>query len=231
MTQGKYGLNLAAVAILVFVLGFFGFFEAMVLVLAFAVILEKDPWLIRQALQALYLRIAYSVALTVVGWIFKGFRTLFGWFNAFKAVNAFGTAWDWVNSLLYIGLFALSVIAVLRLAKNKDAGVPVLGSLADATLGVFKPKPQPAPGYPPTYQQPAAPAYQAQPANPYQPPSPPVAPVPPPSAAAAPAAAPTPVAEPAAPPPAAKPSDLWTCACGRENNGNFCMSCGSRRSS
>lgn len=221
MTLGKFGLSLAAVAVLAFILGFFGFLEVLVLIVAFALILEKDPWLTRQTLQALFLRLAYSVALTVVGWVFTAFNALFGLFDAFKVMSVFGQIQSVINFLLYIGLFIFSLIAVLKLARGEDAALPLVGSLADATMGLIKKKtvPSPAPA-------PAPVSYATAPT-----------PVPP-AASAAPtpvtyAAAPTPVAPAApavsAPAPAPAASAVWTCSCGRENNGNFCMSCGNPR--
>lgn len=258
MTQGKFGLNLAAVAILAFVLAFFGFLEALVLFLAYALLIEKDQWLTRQVFQAFYLRLAYSVAITVIGWFFTALTSFFGLFNAFNAINVFNSIKNVINFLLYVGLFVFGLMAVLRLIKGQDDGLPILGGLADKTMGVFKARaaqPQAAypagytaaaqPQTPPPAQTPAAPAWQAKPDNTaaYQPPAAPVAPAAPaaPEVTAAPAAAPAAVAEaepeavagpesaaqPAAP--AIRADGSWTCSCGKDNTGNFCVSCGSRR--
>lgn len=228
MTKGKYGLSLVAVAILAFVLAFFGLLEALILFLAFALILEKDQWLSRQVFQAFYLRLAYVVVLTVVGWVFTAINAFFGLFDAYRVINFFSGVHNVIRFLLHVGLFVLALIAVLRLAKGKEAGLPVISGLVDKTFGLIKAKAKAQP------QQ----AYTAQPAAPYQPPAAQAAPPPPPPA---PTPAPETPAQPVAPEPAQpaepakepapppKPAGTWTCSCGRENNGNFCMSCGKPR--
>jgi hypothetical protein len=234
MTKGKYGLSLVAVAILSFVLAFFGLLEALILFLAFALILEKDQWLSRQVFQALYLRLAYVILSTVIGWAFTVINAFFGLFKAYRVINFFNSTQSVIQFLLYVGLFAMALIAVLRLAKGKDAGLPLIGTLVDKTFGIITPKAKPQPAY----QAPQAAPYQAPAPNAqaYQPPAAQAAPPPPPPAA------PAPQPEPAAPPPVEKPAPAetpsepkadgtWTCSCGRDNNSNFCMSCGKPRPS
>jgi hypothetical protein len=290
MAKGKLGINLTALAILAFVLCFFGFLEVLILLVAYALLIEKDAWLTRQTFQALYLRIAYAVATTVLGWFFTILNTFFGWFRWYNGASAMASAHDFLNILLSIGLFILAAIAVLRLLKNKDAGLPLINHLADYTMGLVE-SPVPSQVKPADAQSPVQPAYQAPvlsqakpvyqtppqaPAQPayqppvqpvYQTPAQPVAPPPAPAPAAevipavpepaaaveeaAPVAAVAPegvptadlspaqtvvesaaATEPAAEKPpaaAASASGYWICSCGRENFGNFCMSCGNPR--
>lgn len=280
MTKGKYGLSLAAVAILSFVLAFFGFVEVLVLVLGFALVLEKDKWLSRQVMQAFYLRLAYSILLTVIGWVFTAFSSLFSLVKVYGAAAALSSVQSVISFLLYIGLFVLGLMAVLQLAKGKEANLPIISGLVDKSFGIFKPKaqapvaPQPVPAAPVQQQTPPVPApqapapaqqgaaatpppapVQAQEAAPAAPPAPvtPPAPVqetappappvpvqeepptqPLPVQEAPPPAPPaeksqTPPAQPAPPPQAPVAADGWTCSCGRDNKGNFCMSCGKPR--
>jgi hypothetical protein len=269
MAKGKWGINLTALAILAFVLCFFGFMEVLVLLVAYAFILEKDAWLTRQTFQALFLRIAYAVATTVIGWFFTILRTVFGWFKWFGGASAMTSANSIINLLLYIGLFILAALAVIRLLKGKDAGLPWLGRIADYTMGLVDSPVAAKPGsgtaaasapapYPPAGTSAywtAAPAAAPTPApTPAPVPTPAPAPEPVPAPAPTPAPAPEPVpapapapvaapipqeqavpAEPAAAPTAAEPAvspqapGYWICSCGRENWGNFCMSCGNPR--
>jgi hypothetical protein len=231
MTKGKYGLSLVAVAILSFVLAFFGLLEALILFLAFALILEKDQWLSRQVFQALYLRLAYVILSTVIGWAFTVINAFFGLFKAYRVINFFNSTQSVIQFLLYVGLFVMALIAVLRLAKGKDAGLPLIGTLVDKTFGIFTPKAKPQPTYqapPPQaaqYQAPVqnAQAYQPPAAQAAPPQSPPAAPAPQPEPAAPP---PVEKSAPAETPPAPKADGSWSCSCGRDNNSNFCMSCG-----
>ncbi len=70
MTKSIFGLKLSAIAILIFVICFFGSTEVLILLGAFALLLEKNRWLTKQAFQALYLKLSYIIALRAVGWVF-----------------------------------------------------------------------------------------------------------------------------------------------------------------
>jgi hypothetical protein len=274
MNKGKFGISLTALAILAFVLCFFDLTVVLVLLVAYAFLIEKDEWLTRQSFQALYLNIAYITALTVVGWIFSFFITILNWAKAYGASAVLGEAESFIKFLLGIALFVCALLAVLRILKDKDARLPVLGKLADYTMGIIeKPAapPQAAPSFqapapaqqpqlayqsPVNVQQPAAPVPQAPAApapapvvSPFQPAAPapvtvfqspaPAASAPlqeaPPAPAIQPAEQPSAfsaAAEPAAPAEvqqAAPASGYWICSCGRENWGNFCVTCGNPR--
>lgn len=242
MTKGKYGISLVAVAIVAFFLAFFGLLEALVLILAFALILEKDQWLSRQVFQAFYLRLAYVAAVTVIGWVFTAINALFGLFNAYRVISFFSGFHNVVNFLLQVGLFVLALIAVLRLAKGKDAGLPLISGLVDTTFGLIKPKakPAPAPAPPPPAPASAAPYQAPYQQQSYTPPAPPPQQPPAPAASAQPAvrepavpAAPLPITDekPAAPAAKAPATESWVCSCGKENKGNFCAGCGQRKPS
>ncbi|MBP8989499.1 MAG: hypothetical protein KBG64_04680 [Clostridia bacterium] len=235
MTKGKYGLNLMAVAIFSFVLAFFGLLEALILVLAYALILEKDMWLSRQVFQALYLRVGYVIVTTVIGWIFTALNALFGLFDAYGVINFLASVHNVIRFILEVGLFVMALMAVLRLTQNKDAGLPLISKLVDATFGIGKKKEKQqaasyqAPPYSqPVYQPSAEPVYTQPVYQPSAEPAPPVQPEP------SPVAAPEPQPEeplvekeeamPETPPPT---GNIWYCAgCGNENTGNFCRFCG-----
>ncbi len=237
MNLGKFGLSLSALAILAFIIGFFsstqtiGALLVLVLFLAYAAILEKDQWLTRQVLQAIYLNLAYLVAYTVIGWIMTAILALFAQFNAYQAVSSINQVFSVLKFLLLVAYFVFSLLAVLKLAKNQDAGVPMAGPLVDKTLGIIRPQAAPAvpvapaQPYQPAYQAPAAYQPQAAQAAPaaYQPQAAQAAP----AAETAPAAAAAPVT--AAPDTAQTAPGTWVCSFGHENNGNFCMVCGHPR--
>lgn len=223
MTKGKFGLNLAAIAILAFVLGFFELSIALVLLVGFAALAEKDEWLTRQTLQALFLYLGYKVVVVVVGWFFSLLNEVFSWFSAIGVMNVFSDIHDVFSLILYILFLLLTILAIVNLLRKKDAGIPLASHLADYAMGIIKIKPVPqyTPPAAPVYPQPVQPAAPA--ASYYQQPVQPAAPAP----EAAPAAPVAPVAPIIPEAPVAPPG--WTCSCGRENNGNFCMSCGNPR--
>ena len=102
MTRGRLGINLAAIAVLAFALTFFGFLEALVLIAAYALLIEKDAWLTRQCLQALYLKLTYHIVVTVIGWCFTLLNRFFDLFKAYKIVTALSGINSFINTLLYI---------------------------------------------------------------------------------------------------------------------------------
>ncbi|MGE4283606.1 MAG: hypothetical protein AB7G87_07750 [Clostridia bacterium] len=169
MTKGKYGLNVAAVAILAFIMGFFGFVESLILVVAFSVIAEKDDWLTRQTLQALFLRLAYGIAIILLGWVFTGFQGILRTFKAYDAIKAMADIQIFLNGVLYVALFVFALLAMLKLIKGQDAKVPFICGLVDRTMGavaakfiptprpVQTPIPAPVPAPTPVYAAPSEP--------------------------------------------------------------------------
>lgn len=230
MTQGKYGLNLLALALLAFVLSFFGYVEVLVLLLAYAVLAEKDHALTHGTLQALYLRLTYDIARTLIGWLIGLFVKFFDLFSANTVVNAFYRIENVLNGLLYAALLVAFVLAIIQLLKNKACKLPLLSHLADLTMGLVKQK-TPAPA---AYATPAPAAYSP-------PPVPPAVSVPPAYATPAPAAsvvrsAPIVQAQPdrtvqetSLPQSESAGTTAWICSCGQENTGKFCMKCGQPR--
>jgi len=233
MTKSVLGLNLSAVAVLTFILSYFAGIEVLVLLLAYALLIEKDRWLNKQVFQAVYLKLAYLIVITVVGWVFDFLQWIFRNAAAIYSIENF------IHFLVSVALILIIVLAISRVIHSQDADLPFVSHFADFTLDATAKATEKA-----TPAQPAAPAA-------------PVAPVAPviPAAPAAPAAPP---AEPeiadaceddtvsaefvdtepfkfsdeetvVSTTPPADP-DHWFCGeCGRENLGKFCMGCGKPR--
>lgn len=142
MSKGIFGLRLSAIAVLIFVICFFGSIEVLILLAAYALLIEKNRWLIKQAFQALYLKLGYMIALTAVGWIFDFFRFLFGW-SAFL-----GTVHTILNFIIGVILLLLTLLAILRVMREEDADLPVFGNLADHTMDAVAPQTAPKPPVP-----------------------------------------------------------------------------------
>jgi hypothetical protein len=141
MTKGKFGLSLAAVAVIAFGFAALRQPQSVLLVVGFALLAEKDEWLNRQAMQALLLTIAYYLAELVTGWVFGGLVRLFGLVNLYGAESAMSTVDSFVGDVLYLALIAFSVLAVLRVLRGKDAGLPFLSKMTDGDIAAaIKPK-------------------------------------------------------------------------------------------
>ena len=212
MTKGVFGLNLSAVAVLVFALACFTGLEVLVLLAAYALLIEKDRWLVKQVFQAIYLKLAYLVALTVVGWVFGFFEWVFKYAGIIYSIEGF------IDFLLLVGLFLMAFLAITKVMHGKDADLPFISGFAEFTVDA------------------AAKATEAKPAAPAAPaaPVPPVAPVVP-VVPVTPAAPETPkpfepvIEDTAAVADQVDPNN-WICQdCGRDNSGKFCMGCGKPR--
>lgn len=141
MTKGKFGLSLAAVAVIAFGFAALRQPQSVLLVVGFALLAEKDEWLNRQAMQALLLTIAYYLAELVTGWVFGGLARLFGLVNLYGAASAMSTVDSFVGDVLYLALIVFSVLAVLRVLRGKDAGLPFLSKMTDGDIAAaIKPK-------------------------------------------------------------------------------------------
>jgi hypothetical protein len=134
MTKGKFGLSLAAVAVIAFGFAALRQPQSVLLVVGFALLAEKDEWLNRQAMQALLLTIAYYLAELVTGWVFGGLVRLFGLVNLYGAASAMSTVDSFVGDVLYLALIVFSVLAVLRVLRGKDAGLPFLSKMTDGDI-------------------------------------------------------------------------------------------------
>jgi hypothetical protein len=134
MTKGKFGLSLAAVAVIAFGFSVLRQPQSVLLVTGFALLAEKNEWLNRQAIQALLLTIAYYVADLVTDWIFGGLARFFGWVKLYDAANVMSTVGSFVGDVLYLALIVFSILAVLRVLRGKDAGIPYLSKMADGDI-------------------------------------------------------------------------------------------------
>jgi hypothetical protein len=130
MTKGKFGLSPTAVAVIAFGFAALRQPQSVLLVVGFALLAEKDEWLNRQAMQALLLTIAYYLAELVTGWLFGGLARFFGWVKLYGAVDAMSTVGSFVDGALYLALIVLSVLAVMRVIRSKDAGLPFIAKMA-----------------------------------------------------------------------------------------------------
>jgi uncharacterized membrane protein len=244
MTKGKFGIVLPAIAVLTFVCAFFGFIEALLLLLGYVLIVEANSWLTKQTLQALFLAISVAIAEIITKWIFGGMITLFNLIRAFGLINPLANIQTFILAVISVFALALCVLAFIKVIKEQDANLPIFGDLADKSLGLFTPKPVKTPPVNnlwQNYNQPPAPTETnggefVQP--PIQPPveefvqpsvQPPMQP---------------PVVEPLIVPvvqsysqqpippiadaPVKSTPAQWTCACGRVNNSKFCAACGGK---
>jgi len=130
MTKGKYSLSLTAVAVIAFGFAVLRQPQSVLLVVGFALLAMRDEWLNRQAMQALLLTIVYYLAVLITDWIFTGLSKSFGWVELYSASSAMSTAGSFIGGALYLTLIVFSVLAILRVLRGKEAGLPYIEKLA-----------------------------------------------------------------------------------------------------
>ncbi|MDF2821754.1 MAG: hypothetical protein K0R15_2195 [Clostridiales bacterium] len=163
MFKGKYGISLPAIAVLAFVLAFLGYWEMTLLLIGYAVVLEKDEWLGRQTMSALILSLLIYCIEFVVRRIFTAWEycaiKIASWSDKFYMYNAkTENTILWIIGILF---FVLFIISLIQVARHKDAKIPVVYGLTNWAFGfvVQKSYQQPV-----MYQQPVQqPAYQPVP--------------------------------------------------------------------
>jgi len=134
MTKGKFGLSLSAIAVIAFIFCALRQPQSVLLVAGFALLAERNEWLNRQTMQALLLTIGYYLAELVTSWLFDGLVRLFTWMRLYGAADAMGTVGSFVGDVLYIALIGFSVIAVLRVLRGEDAGLPFIARMASGNF-------------------------------------------------------------------------------------------------
>lgn len=129
--MGRSGFKILALALLAFFFAYQGSYISLMLVLGFAVLVEKSSVLNFQIAQVLVLRLLYDVVLYAWNLVYKVLLEIFDLFetkhetlHSFADFNANFTKYA---EYLFIILF---VIGVVKLFKSDKAKIPFVGDLA-----------------------------------------------------------------------------------------------------
>ena len=149
MKKGKFGIVLCFYPIAAFAAVILNSPIICLALAAAAIFLEKDEWAGRQSLQAWMA--------SVVVFFFNGlFKNVMGLIHVPFLSTMLSVAAGVLGALVYLGAIILSVLAILRVAKEEEANVPLLSSLAYRIYGKVRPKPAPS-QYAAPYQPPQQP--------------------------------------------------------------------------
>ena len=123
MRKGTTGLNLSFYAVIGFILAILGQTLLGGLLIGFAIIVEKDKWLVQQTITAFVLSIASSVISTILNAI-----------NVFSAIPFVGSAVnkmiDSITGLIFFVILIACLIAISRVKNDKDADIPLASKFA-----------------------------------------------------------------------------------------------------
>lgn len=147
MRKGKFGIVLCAYPILAFVCVVLNQPLLCALIFALALLAERDEWAGRQTLQALGLAIVSRLVQEVLRFVADLFPVYWDFFHLLSTVLYF------LAALVYLAAIILSIIAILRVMKEREADLPLLSSLAYRAYGRQRPRPFPG-QYPPPYNGP-----------------------------------------------------------------------------
>lgn len=160
MEKGKFGVRLSFYAVAAFIFAILGYSTALILLAGVVIVGEKDEWAGRQVIQA--------VCLQFVSGVISAFFSLFSFFYSIPFIGAvWGTVVGVVESIISLIILIFAIIGLVKVAKGKEAGVPLADKFANWAYGKMTVKQQPI--YQQPMQQPMQPMQPMQPAAPAQP--------------------------------------------------------------
>ena len=137
MEKGKFGISMAFYAVLGFILAVLGYSTGLFLLAGVVIFVEKNEWASRQIIQAICLMMVSSIiaeAFTLLGCI-----NWTSWASYGSGTYALYSAWskfrDVVNYGMDIVVFLFGLLAILKVAKGKEAGVPLASKFANWAYG------------------------------------------------------------------------------------------------
>lgn len=162
MKKGKFGIVLCFYPIAAFACVILKQPVLCALLLALAIFAERDEWAIRQTLQAWALSLVVCLFSEAIPLTVSVFQLSF--------VSDFLQTVSLVfSTVVYLAAIVFSILAIIRVMKDREADIPLLSEIAYRVCGKQKPKKWPAAQFPPAYVQPQAPVPPAQAPQPAQP--------------------------------------------------------------
>ena len=169
MEKGKLGIRMSFYAVAAFVLAILGYSTALFLLAGVVLVYEKDEWAGRQVIQAVCLMMVTSIVSVVFDVL--GFVDFAHWAEYGSFLYKLGNLWshfqDIIFYLLGIAVYVFGFLAITKVAKGKEAGVPLADKFANWAYGKVVEKVKPV--VPVAPAQPAAQPVAAQPVAPAQP--------------------------------------------------------------
>ncbi len=177
MEKGKLGIRMSFYAVAAFVLAALGYSTGWFLLAGVVLLVEKDEWASRQVIQSGCLMVLSSIV-SVIFNVF-GFMDWTGWASYDSIWYSIYKFWNHFQDFIFYGVsvvvYVFAFIAILKVAKGKEAGIPLANKFANWAYGKIVEKAKPATPVAPVQPvpqpgvQPMAQPVMAQPVAPAQP--------------------------------------------------------------
>ncbi len=131
MKKDRFGICINFYAVLAFVLAILGQTLLGGLLLGFVIVVEKDEWLTRQAMQAFFLTLVSEIVQVIIGFLSLFYRIpILG--------SVLSMIFSVVTSIISLVLIIFAIIGLVNVIKGKDAAIPGLKTLAERAFGLVK---------------------------------------------------------------------------------------------
>ena len=140
MEKGKFGIGVNVIAVIAFAFVVLRQPQSVLLVAGFALLVEKNEWLNKQVMQSLFLTITYYLSALFSDWIIGGLARLFGAMNLYETSAVMLKINSFIAGTLFFVLIVFSIIAILRVFKGQDAGLPCFSKIMNTTAPTPQPK-------------------------------------------------------------------------------------------
>lgn len=143
MKKGNYGISFAFYATVAMIMAMLGWTTALMLLTGFVIVAEKDEWTIKQCLQAVVVVLFKDIISIAISYLEKPFTWL-GYVieysedteGFFKFVTGYDKFWSFAQDVLFIVVLVFIIIAIFKVAKGKDAKIPVVDLFVNWAYGV-----------------------------------------------------------------------------------------------
>lgn len=132
MTKGNSGLAIGAIAAIAFALTFLEWSTALILILGFVILVEKNDWLIQEVVKAFYLLIGYEVLTAIIYIVVRVLQSTIG--NISFIYRIIGFADTILGFIIKIALLLICFAAVSKVVKEEDSVVPIIDKYAKDTV-------------------------------------------------------------------------------------------------
>ena len=138
MEKTKLGIAKTLFAAIVCLLGLYGGYTPMLLVLGYVLLVEDDAWLKKFAVKILVIMLAFSVASTVISLIpdlMNLVYSLLGIFGVNIYLSVIDRAFNFLSGVLYLAKTLLLVFLAVISFLGKSFKLPLVDDLLDKVIG------------------------------------------------------------------------------------------------